>query len=133
MPVPAAYNDMKEDAALREHYGWVFLSEKRFCAGRFKKSEGCAAHGGSGAQARVYFNGRLLCEHKGGFLPFETELGEVLKPGENLLTIAVDNRIDRTTLPVGGDCPFGTSEPVKDQKQNYPRFDFFNYAGIIRP
>ena len=36
-------------------------------------------------------------------------------------------------LPVGGDCPFGTSEPVKNQKQNYPRFDFFNYAGIIRP
>ncbi|MBB5265366.1 beta-glucuronidase [Catenibacillus scindens] len=133
MPVPAAYNDMKEDAALREHYGWVFYQRNVSVPAALKSQRVVLRMEAVAHKARVYFNGRLLCEHKGGFLPFETELGEVLKPGENLLTIAVDNRIDRTTLPVGGDCPFGTSEPVKDQKQNYPRFDFFNYAGIIRP
>ena len=44
-------------------------------------------------KARVYLNGVLMCEHKGGFLPFEAEISDALKAGENLLTIAVDNRI----------------------------------------
>ncbi len=133
MPVPAAYNDLKEDAGLREHYGWVFY-QRTVIVPEFLKSQRvmlrmeAVAH-----KARVYWNGTLLCQHKGGFLPFEAELNHVLAPGENLLTIAVDNRIDRTTLPVGGDRPIFSEEPVKEQKQNYPRFDFFNYAGILRP
>lgn len=133
MPVPASYNDMKEDARLREHYGWVFyqrsftVPEVLKCQRMVLRME-AVTH-----KAKVYVNGLLICQHKGGFLPFEVEINDVLVKGENLLTIAVDNRIDRTTLPVGGDCPFGTSEPVKDQKHNYPRFDFFNYCGITRP
>lgn len=133
MPVPASYNDMKEDEALREHYGWVFYQRSVHVPGLFKGQRVVLRMEAVTHKARVYWNGQLLCEHKGGFLPFEAELGEMLRPGENLLTIAVDNRIDRTTLPVGGDCPFGSSEPVKDQKHNYPRFDFFNYCGITRP
>ncbi len=133
MPVPAAYNDMKEDAALREHYGWVFYQRTVTVPAALKSQRTVLRMEAVTHKARVYLNGVLMCEHKGGFLPFEAEISDALKAGENLLTIAVDNRIDRTTLPVGGDCPFGTSEPVKNQKQNYPRFDFFNYAGIIRP
>lgn len=52
--------------------------------------------------ARVYLNGELLASHECGFLPFEVELTEKLQPGENLLTVAVSNIIDYTTLPVGG-------------------------------
>jgi Glycosyl hydrolases family 2, sugar binding domain. len=40
-----------------------------------------------------------ICEHKGGFLPFEVELNDVLEDGDNLLTIAVNYVIDYTTLP----------------------------------
>lgn len=50
----------------------------------------------------IYLNGKLICEHKGGFLPFEVELNDHLQDGDNLLTIAVNNVIDYTTLPVGG-------------------------------
>ena len=46
--------------------------------------------------------GDLLGEHKGGFLPFEVELDGRITEGEQLLTIAVNNVIDYTTLPVGG-------------------------------
>ena len=133
MPVPAAYNDLKEDAALREHYGWVFY-QRTVTIPEFLKSQRILLRMDAVTHtANVYWNGKLICQHKGGFLPFEVQLNEVIEPGENLLTIAVDNRIDRTTLPVGRDCPFGSVEPVKDQKQNYPGFDFFNYCGIIRP
>ena len=44
--------------------------------------------------SNIYWNGELICEHKGGFLPFETEINAYLKPGKNLLCVAVDNKID---------------------------------------
>lgn len=133
MPVPASYNDLKEDAALRDHYGWVFY-QRTVTVPEFLKSQRlllrmeAVAH-----KAMVYWNGKLICSHKGGFLPFEVQINEVLETGENLLTIAVDNRIDLTTLPVGRDRPIFSTEPVSEQKQNYPGFDFFNYCGILRP
>lgn len=133
MPVPASYNDLKEDASLREHYGWVFYQRQVRIPSVFKGQRIMLRMEAVTHKAKVYWNGKLICEHKGGFLPFEVEISDEIRFGENLLTIAADNRIDRTTLPVGGDCPFGSSEPVKNQKQNYPRFDFFNYSGIIRP
>ena len=88
--------------------------------------------------AKVYLNDQLICEHKGGFLPFEVQLNEYLKDGENLLTIAVDNRIDHSTLPVGsesgGGLLGGGMFPSKEsKKRNHPNFDFFNYCGITRP
>ena len=54
---------------------------------------------------------------------------------DNLLTIAVDNVIDYTTLPVGGqsDMLGGGRGPVSKKPQNRPNFDFFNYCGITRP
>ena len=101
MPVPASYNDLKEGVDFRDHYGWVFY-QRKISMPAFAKSQRivlrCAAvtH-----HAKVYLNGELLCEHRGGFLPFEVEITEKLRDGaDNLLTIAVDNVIDYTTLPV---------------------------------
>ena len=143
MAVPAAYNDLKEGADFRDHYGWVFYQRSlavpaflldtqrvylRFCA---------VTH-----YAKVYLNGELIAEHKGGFLPFEVELNDVAKPGENLLTVAVSNVIDYTTLPVGGKADGGDmfgallgggGVGMPKKLRNNPNFDFFNYAGIIRP
>ncbi len=88
--------------------------------------------------AKVYLNDQLICEHKGGFLPFEVQLNEYLKDGENLLTIAVDNRIDYSTLPAGSESGSGLLgggmfASKESKKRNYPNFDFFNYCGITRP
>ena len=76
----------------------------------------------------------MICEHRGGFLPFEAEVGDLLTNGDNLLTIAVDNVIDYTTLPVGGQANMMNSLSMagaayhSDKKQNNPNFDFFNYS-----
>lgn len=138
MPVPASYNDLQESEKFREHYGWVFyqrtvaLPQKSVEGQRVVLRFGAVTH-----YAKVYWNGKLIGEHKGGFLPFEMEIGEELSEGENLLTVAVDNRIDYTTLPVGGKSdmlggmfPTGGEEKTK---RNHPNFDFFNYCGITRP
>lgn len=137
MPVPASYNDLTEDIYLRDHYGYVFY-QRSFSVPEFIRATQrvvlrCDAVTHS---AIVYINGREVCRHKGGFLPFEAEINEYLTDGENLLTIAADNRIDYTTLPVGNPEDFwgsrGSSHKVQ-RRTNYPNFDFFNYCGLTRP
>ena len=90
-------------------------------------------------------NGELLGSHKGGFLPFEFELTGKVRSGGNLLCVAVDNRVDFSTLPVGNENSiafFGSDNPgvpsvelakKRCRPQNRPNFDFFNYCGITRP
>lgn len=139
MPVPASYNDLKEDMALRDHYGWVFY-QRTFSVPRSLLKERLVLRFDSVTHhARVYLNGQMVCRHKGGFLPFEAEINGFIKEGENLLTVAVDNRIDDTTLPVGS-RPDPDSRSITGQKElsagklrNVPNFDFFNYCGIARP
>lgn len=141
--VPASYNDQKEGLAYRDHYGWAFY-QKELSIPTFLLSQRIVLRFGAVTQsARVYLNGILLCEHQGGFLPFEAEINEYVNPGSNLLCVAVDNRLDFSTLPVGneGDVSmFGSANPdfdsvrrTKVKKQNRPNFDFFHYAGIHRP
>ena len=128
MPVPASYNDIKTSEQLRDYRGTVYY-QRRLSLTAAMLSERlvlrCAAvtH-----HAQVYLNGRLIASHKGGFLPFEADITQVAQVGENLLTIAVSNIIDHSTLPVGEQktAPSG-------RKYNAANFDFFNYAGITRP
>jgi beta-glucuronidase len=139
--VPASYNDQKADVRFRDHYGFAYY-QTRFAlpdltGKRLFLRFGAVTHG-----CRVYLNGGLLTEHTGGFLPFECELNPSILKDENLLTVAVDNRVDSSTLPVGnenGQAMFGSGLPsfesVKQTKlkpKNYPNFDFFNYCGIHR-
>ena len=135
LPVPASYNDLQEGPDFRDHYGYVFY-QKRFSFPVFLYKEQkivlrCEAvtH-----YARVFLNGKEIGNHAGGFLPFEIEIGEDLKE-DNLLTIAVDNRIDHHTLPVGNLEDVWGSRGINhvQKKANYPNFDFFNYCGITRP
>ncbi len=132
MPVPASYNDLYEGAEFRDHIGWVWYEREivfpdHFFAQRIVLRFGSVTH-----EARVYLNGQLVVEHQGGFTPFEAEINAFVNSGKNRLTVAVNNIVDYTTLPVGNyqeeDVP-GLGKVVTDT----PNFDFFNYAGIQRP
>ena len=135
MPVPASYNDLKEGVDFRDHYGWVFYQRKISIPDWVRDHQRVVLRCDAVTHhARVYLNGEQICEHFGGFLPFETEIGDLLKNGDNLLTIAVDNVIDYTTLPVGGQSPMMGGGAIPGAKKvNHPNFDFFNYCGITRP
>ncbi len=139
MPVPASYNDLKEGVDFRDHYGWVFY-QRNISVPAYVKSQRIVLRCAAVTHfAKIYLNGKLICEHKGGFLPFEVELNDVLEDGDNLLTIAVNNVIDYSTLPVGGKANMmsglmgGVGQSDSGKPQNNPNFDFFNYCGITRP
>lgn len=141
--VPASYNDQVEDAAFKEHYGWAFYQRKLEIPSLLFSQRMVLRFGAVTHQAKVYLNGELICEHKGGFLPFEVQINDFAKQGTNLLCVAVDNRVDYSTLPIGneaGKAFFGADLPdipsvrhTRQKPHNAPNFDFFNYAGIHRP
>ena len=131
MAVPASYNDLVESKEVRDHVGWVWY-ERNFVIPKYLLNERIVLRFGSAThEAKVYLNGQFLVEHKGGFTPFEAEINNLLVSGENRLTVAVNNIIDETTLPVG----LVKEEEINGKKviKNLVNFDFFNYAGIHRP
>ncbi len=128
MPVPASYNDIKVCEKLRDYHGTVYYQRTLPIAAPLLAERLVLRCGAVTHHARVYLNGVLVASHKGGFLPFEADITGVAHAGDNLLTIAVSNRIDHTTLPVGEQKVSPTG-----RKYNATNFDFFNYAGITRP
>ena len=140
MAVPASYNDLKENKDYRDHYGWAFYQKIVVVPEYMKQQRVMLRLDAVTHTAKVYFNGEEIFNHKGGFLPFEVDISSYLKKGDNLLTIAVDNRIDHSTLPVGSEnlggmmMIGGMGKSCETAKiQNRPNFDFFNYCGITRP
>jgi len=67
-------------------------------------------------KCKVWLNGELLAEHFGGYLPFEADLTNKVKEGENLLAVWADNSND-PNYP-----------PGKEQE----RLDFAYFGGIYR-
>ena len=146
MPVPASYNDMKEMPEYRSHYGWAYYRRTFTIPLVMKGQRRILRFDAVTHQAKIYIDGTLVMEHKGGFLPFEVDITDIVEPGrEAELIVACDNKVNHSTLPVGnegGTAFFGSDnagvpsvEAAKRWRkpQNLPNFDFFNYAGINRP
>lgn len=140
MPVPASYNDITQDYTLRDFVGWVWYEREVVVPVRWVKDEGTRLVlrvGSAHYYSIVWVNGVKVTEHEGGHLPFEAEIGDVLRkePGVPCrITIAVNNTLTLQTLPPG------TIQHMNNPSK-YPagyfvqntNFDFFNYAGIHRP
>ncbi|WP_179031407.1 beta-glucuronidase [Paenibacillus kribbensis] len=132
MAVPSSFNDIGVTATIRDHVGWVWY-EREFTLTSVMMDERIVLRFGSATHtAKVYVNGELVVEHKGGFLPFEAVLNNYVQAGANRLTVAINNIVDFSTLPVGLYTEIETPGGGKKLK-NRPNFDFFNYAGIQRP
>lgn len=64
--------------------------------------------------ATVFVNDQQVCEHEGGFTPFDCDITQAAKDGDNFVVIAVDNRRMPDRVPA-------------------VRTDWWNYGGITRP
>ena len=73
-------------------------------------------------RCRVWLNGRFVGTHEGGYTPFEFSVAEHLLPGrQNLLVVAVDNRVKFRALP-------GARSGTTANASQYP---WLNYGGIL--
>ncbi|MCD2442791.1 beta-glucuronidase [Agromyces sp. SYSU K20354] len=126
--VPASYNDLFADAAIRDHVGWVWYQRtvrvpRGWAGERVFVRLDAATHEGV-----VYVDDIKVAEHVGGYTPFEADITELVAAGaEFRLTVGVNNELTNTTIPPG-------SITVTDgggRKQDYLH-DFYNYAGLAR-
>ncbi|MCU0793659.1 MAG: beta-glucuronidase [Opitutaceae bacterium] len=135
MPVPASYNDITQDASLRDHLGCVwyersFVVPRQVCAGRMELRFDAVAH-----HATVWLDGLLLGEYRGGFLPFVFDVTARVKVGAtHRLTVRVNNMLTWQDMPPGEiRHPRDVANYPEGFRWQETHFDFFNYAGIHRP
>lgn len=127
-PVPSSYNDLFVDAAIRDHVGWVWYQRqvrvpRGWSGERVFVRLDAATHEG-----RVYVDDQLVAEHVGGYTPFEADVTEFVRPGEEFrLTVGVNNQLSNVTIPPGS----VTVDDRGRKKQTYLH-DFYNYAGLAR-
>uniref|UniRef100_A0A1B0ARG6 Glycoside hydrolase family 2 catalytic domain-containing protein n=1 Tax=Glossina palpalis gambiensis TaxID=67801 RepID=A0A1B0ARG6_9MUSC len=103
MPVPASYNDITTEHAIRDHVGTVWYDRKFFVPMSWSKNQRVWLRFGSvHYEAFVYINGEMVVRHEMGHLPFEAEISQYVKYGqENRITVMCDNALIQTTIPQG--------------------------------
>jgi beta-glucuronidase len=128
MAVPASFNDILTDPAVRDYVGDVWYQTTvrvpRGWAGRrvvlhFES----ATH-----RATVWAGDAEVVSHEGGYTPFAADITDHVTAGEPVrVTVVVNNTLSFQSIPPGvvEDTPVG-------KRQRYWH-DFFNYAGIHRP
>ena len=127
VPVPASYNDLFPDAAVRDHVGdaW-YQTHFRVPAGwedkRIVLRFDAATH-----RAVVWVDDTQVAEHEGGYTPFEADVTELVQAGsEHRVTVVVNNVLSWQSIPPG------TVEDTPDGPRQRYFHDFFNYAGLHR-
>jgi beta-glucuronidase len=110
LKVPGDWNSQREDLLFYEGPLWY---EHSFVYHKREHTRTFLHFGGANYFARVYLNGTKLGEHEGGFTPFDFEVTNAIRDGENFVVVEVNN----TRRPDG--------IPSMDT-------DWWNYGGLER-
>ena len=110
MEIPSDWNTKDEKLFFYEGTVWF---KKSFDYVPKAKKHVILYFGAVNYEAIVYINGKLLGKHVGGFTPFNYDVTDKIKEGENFVILKVDN---------------------KRKAENVPTqiFDWWNYGGITR-
>jgi beta-glucuronidase len=126
--VPASYNDQFTDPGIRDHVGWAWYQRTVRVPRGWAGEQILLRFDAATHEGRVYVDDALVGEHVGGYTPFEVDVTDVVRPGEEFrLTVGVNNELTNVTIPPG------TIRVTRDgrRKQTYLH-DFYNYAGLAR-
>ncbi|MFD2034692.1 glycoside hydrolase family 2 protein [Belliella marina] len=110
LKVPGDFNSQLRELTHLEGIAWY---KKSFNYSRKSGKRLFLHFGAVNYLANVYLNGEKIGSHEGGFTPFQFEITDIVKEGENALIVKVDNRRHGNGLP-------GFS------------FDWLNFGGITR-
>ena len=108
--VPGDWNTQKEWLRMYEGALWY---ERHF---EFKPVAGQRSFlhiGAANYRAVAAVNGKFVCQHEGGFEPFDCEITDVVKPGANSVVIEVDDTRIADGVPT-------------------LKTDWYNYGGLTR-
>ncbi|WP_104092174.1 beta-glucuronidase [Arthrobacter sp. GMC3] len=126
--VPASYNDLFSDQAIRDHVGYVWYQREVHVPRGWDGSRIFVRLDAATHEGLVYVNDKQVAHHIGGYLPFEADVTDHVRAGESFrLTIAVNNELTQATIPPG------SIEVTADgRRQQKYLHDFYNYAGLHR-
>ena len=136
MAVPASYNDLFTEEREKEHVGYVWYEKNFIIPNSWNGQRIVLRFGSATHHAIVWVDGMEVVKHKGGFLPFEADITEMIEESsfeEHRVTVALSNILDWTCIPCG--------EVIHKEGPGYPEgfhyqetyFDFYNYSGLHRP
>jgi beta-glucuronidase len=127
MAVPASFNDISADAAVRDHFGDVWY-QTTVRVPRGWDGQRIVLHFESAThRATVWVNDTEVVSHEGGYTPFAADVTDHVTAGEEVrITAVVNNTLSFQTIPPG------VIEDTPDGKRQRYWHDFFNYAGIHR-
>jgi beta-glucuronidase len=127
MAVPASFNDIAADAAVRDYFGDVWYQTSVWVPRGWDGRRIVLHFESATHRATVWVNDLEVVSHEGGYTPFEADITDHVTAGEQVrITVLVNNRLHWQSIPPGviEDTPAG-------KRQRYWH-DFFNYAGIHR-
>ena len=110
LEVPGDWNHQEE--SLRWYEGTVWYS-RHFQASCEEGRRRILYFAGVSMRCSVWLNGEKVAEHDGSFTPFEADVTDILREGDNFLALQVDNKRRQEAIPALS-------------------FDWWNYGGITR-
>jgi beta-glucuronidase len=127
--VPASYNDLFPDAAIRDHVGDVWYQTEVRAPAAWLKERVVLRFDAATHRATVWLDDVEVMHHEGGYTPFETDVTHLLQSGKShRLTVCVNNELHWHTIPPGRVVTLADG-----RKRQQVFHDFFNYAGLHRP
>jgi beta-glucuronidase len=128
MAVPASFNDLVADPAVHDYFGDLWY-QTTVRVPRGWDGQRIVLHFESAThRATAWVNDAEVVSHEGGYTPFEAEVTEHVRAGDEArVTVLVNNTLNWQSIPPG------VIEDTPDGKRQVYWHDFFNYAGIHRP
>ena len=127
MAVPASFNDLTADAAVRDYFGDIWY-QRTLQIPRSWADQRIVLHFESAThRATVWVDDQEVVSHEGGYTPFEADITQFVTPGLPVrVTALVNNTLSFQSIPPGAikDRPAGKAQVYWH--------DFFNFAGIHR-
>ncbi|MDR1682355.1 MAG: beta-glucuronidase [Candidatus Symbiothrix sp.] len=110
MNVPGDWNTQVESLFFYEGTVWF---KKDFTVEKKSATRYILYFGAANYDTKVYVNGQKMGEHIGGYTPFNFDITDAIKSGNNFVIVKVDNKRHRDNVPT-------------------VNMDWWNYGGITR-
>jgi beta-glucuronidase len=110
MAVPASFNDIAADAAVRDNFGDVWYQTSVWVPRGWQGRRIVLHFESATHRATVWVNDIEVVSHEGGYTPFEADITEHVTAGERVwITAVVNNTLSFQSIPPGviEDTPAG--------------------------